>query len=101
MVRQAHHAAHDEASADECGDQQPIFPLLLVEIVLVVDLQGRLLYNRVAGVHRAIFDLGILIEATPENAQRLLDALLEARLGTAALISAQGILAHEITGFKR
>jgi len=52
------------------------------------------------GVPRATFDLDILIEATPENVQRLLDALLEARLGTAALTSAQDILAHEITIFK-
>jgi tRNA nucleotidyltransferase/poly(A) polymerase len=52
------------------------------------------------GVPRATFDLDILIEATTENAQRLLDALLEARFGTAALTSAQGILAHEITVFK-
>jgi hypothetical protein len=52
------------------------------------------------GVPRVTFDLDILIEATPENAQRLLDALLEARLGTAALTSAQDILAHEITVFK-
>jgi hypothetical protein len=52
------------------------------------------------GVPRATFDLDILIEATPGNAQRLLDALLEARLGTASLISADGLLAHEITIFK-
>ena len=52
------------------------------------------------GVPRATFDLDILIEATPENVQRLLDALLEARLGAAALTSAQDILAHEITIFK-
>jgi hypothetical protein len=44
--------------------------------------------------------LDILIEATPDNAQRLLDALLEAGLGTASLISAQDLLAHEITIFK-
>jgi hypothetical protein len=37
------------------------------------------------GVPRATFDLDILIEATPENAQRLLDALLEAGLATASL----------------
>lgn len=36
------------------------------------------------GVPRTTFDLDILIEATPENAQKLLDALLDARLGTAA-----------------
>lgn len=52
------------------------------------------------GVPRATFDLDILIEATPGNAQRLLDAMLEARLGTAALISAEELLAHEITVFR-
>ncbi len=52
------------------------------------------------GVPRATFDLDILIEATPENAQRLLDALLEAGLGTAALTSSGDILANEITVFK-
>ena len=52
------------------------------------------------GVPRATFDLAILIEATPENAQRLLDALLAAQLGTAALTSTDEILSHEITIFK-
>ena len=52
------------------------------------------------GVPRATFDLDILIEATPDNAQRLLDAFLEARLGTALLTSAEELLAHEITVFK-
>lgn len=52
------------------------------------------------GVPRATFDLDILIEATPDNAQRLLDALLEAGLGTAALTTATDILANEITIFK-
>lgn len=51
------------------------------------------------GVPRATFDLDILIEATPDNAQRLLDALLAANLGTAALTSADELLAHEITIF--
>jgi len=37
------------------------------------------------GVPRATFDLGILIEATPHNARRLLDALIDAGLGTAHL----------------
>ena len=41
------------------------------------------------GVPRATFDLDILIEATPENAQRLLDAFLEAGLGSAALTNVQ------------
>jgi len=52
------------------------------------------------GVPRATFDLDILIEATPDNAQRLLEALLEAELGTASLITADELLAHEITVFK-
>ncbi len=52
------------------------------------------------GVPRATFDLDILIEATPENAQRLLEALLEAGLGTASLTTAEELLAHEITIFR-
>ncbi len=44
------------------------------------------------GVPRATFDLDILIEATPENAQRLLDAFLEAGLGSAALTNVQHLL---------
>jgi hypothetical protein len=52
------------------------------------------------GVPRTTFDLDILIETTPENAQRLIDALLEAGLGTASLTSADDLLAHEITVFK-
>ena len=52
------------------------------------------------GVPRATFDLDILIEATPENARRLLTALLEARLGTADLITAEELLANEVTIFK-
>ena len=52
------------------------------------------------GVPRTTFDLNILIEATPTNAERLLEALIEAGLGTAALITAESLLAHEITIFK-
>ena len=51
------------------------------------------------GVPRATFDLGILIEATPENAARLLEAFLEAGLGTAALTTADELLQNEITVF--
>ena len=51
------------------------------------------------GVPRATFDLDILIEASPDNASRLLDALLEAQLGTAALTTPESILANEITIF--
>ena len=52
------------------------------------------------GVPRATFDLDILIEATPENAERLLDAFIEAGLGTATLTNADEILSNEITIFK-
>ena len=52
------------------------------------------------GVPRATFDLDILIEATPENARKLLDALLEAKFGTASLVTADELLANEITVFK-
>jgi tRNA nucleotidyltransferase/poly(A) polymerase len=52
------------------------------------------------GVPRATFDLDILIEATPENAQRLIDALIEAGIGTATLTNVDEILANEITIFK-
>lgn len=52
------------------------------------------------GVPRATFDLDILIEATPDNAQHLLDALLNVGFGTAALTDADDVLANEITIFK-
>jgi hypothetical protein len=52
------------------------------------------------GVPRATFDLDLLIEATPGNAQRLLAAFTDARLGTAGLITEHELLANEITIFK-
>jgi tRNA nucleotidyltransferase/poly(A) polymerase len=52
------------------------------------------------GVPRATFDLDILIEASPDNTQRLLDALIEAHFATATLITANELLAHEITIFR-
>jgi hypothetical protein len=52
------------------------------------------------GVPRATFDLDILIEATRENAQNLIDAFLEAKLGTASLTTVEDLLAHEITIFQ-
>jgi hypothetical protein len=52
------------------------------------------------GVPRATFDMDILVDATPENASSLLVALREAGFGTADLISADELLAHEITIFK-
>lgn len=51
------------------------------------------------GVPRATFDLDILILAERDNAQRLLAALLEAGLGTAALTTPEDLLANEITVF--
>jgi hypothetical protein len=51
------------------------------------------------GVPRTTFDLDILVEASEENAARLLQALLAAGLGTANLTSAEEILANEITVF--
>jgi len=51
------------------------------------------------GVPRATFDLDILIEATLENATRLLSALEEAGLGTSALTTPREILEREITIF--
>lgn len=52
------------------------------------------------GVPRATFGLDILIEATKENAQRLLDALMVVNFGTATMISADELIAHEITIFQ-
>ncbi|MHC4509032.1 MAG: nucleotidyltransferase [Planctomycetota bacterium] len=51
------------------------------------------------GVPRATFDLDILIEATAENAQQLLAALVEAGFGTATMTNPRDIVAHEITVF--
>ena len=52
------------------------------------------------GVPRATFNLDLLIEATPENAERLLDALEAAGLATAALTSASDVVENEITVFQ-
>ncbi len=51
------------------------------------------------GVPHATFDLDILIDATEDNSARLLAALAEAGLDTAALISPAEVLANEITIF--
>lgn len=51
------------------------------------------------GVPRTTFDLDVLIEASPQNAVRLLEALLDAGLGTAALTTPEAVLANEITVF--
>jgi hypothetical protein len=52
------------------------------------------------GVPRATFDCDILIEATTENAKRLLAALESAGLGTAGLTNPTELLAAEVTIFK-
>ena len=52
------------------------------------------------GIPRATFDLDILIEPSAENAQRLLRAMMEAGLGTAALTNVDEVLSQEITIFK-
>lgn len=51
------------------------------------------------GVPRATFDLDILIEATEDNTERLLTALLDAGIGTADLITPAELLGNEITVF--
>jgi hypothetical protein len=52
------------------------------------------------GVPRATFDLDILIDPTEENARRLLDAILDAGLATAADTTPAEILDYEITVFE-
>ncbi len=52
------------------------------------------------GVPRTTFDLDILIEATSENAGKLLQALQETGLGTALLTTPENILGNEITIFQ-
>jgi hypothetical protein len=52
------------------------------------------------GVPRATLDLDMLIEASRENADRMLAAFSDAGLGTAVLLDADELLANEITVFK-
>lgn len=54
----------------------------------------------VHGVPRTTFDLDLLIEANEPNVRRLLAALEEAGLGSAALTSPEAVIAHEITVIK-
>ena len=58
----------------------------IVEIFNKLDVQyliGGSLASSLHGIPRATFDLDILIDATSENASRLLAAMLDAGLGTA------------------
>ncbi len=52
------------------------------------------------GVPRATFDLDMLIEATKENAEKLLQAFGEAGLATALMTTPEHVLAHEVTIFQ-
>lgn len=52
------------------------------------------------GVPRATFDLDVLIEASEDNAARLLSALEDAGLATATLTTADELLRNEITVFE-
>src|SRR5258708_7530369 len=52
------------------------------------------------GAARNTFDLDILIEATERNAQKLLEAMIEARLGTATFTNAVDVATREITIFR-
>ncbi|NLW84090.1 MAG: hypothetical protein GXY41_06780 [Phycisphaerae bacterium] len=51
------------------------------------------------GVPRVTFDLDILIEASADNAKKLLKALVEAGFGTATLTDPDDVVSHEITVF--
>lgn len=52
------------------------------------------------GIPRATFDLDILIDDELINAHRLLDAFIEAGLGTASLTTPEDLISHEITIFR-
>ena len=51
------------------------------------------------GVPRVTFDLDILIEASADNAKKLLKALMEVGFGTAAMTTPDDVVSHEITVF--
>jgi predicted nucleotidyltransferase len=52
------------------------------------------------GVPRATFDLDMLIEATTDNATKLLEAFEAANLGTALLTTPEELVSQEITIFR-
>ncbi|MEY3023511.1 MAG: hypothetical protein RJA16_337 [Planctomycetota bacterium] len=54
----------------------------------------------VHGVPRTTFDLDLLVEANEENARRLLEALEDAGIGSAALTTPEAVVGHEITVIK-
>ena len=92
----------DGACGDGCGVGRPVRTAKprssergVVTYVVIGGIAAVL-----CGVPRATFDLDLLIQATPENAAKLLDALYEAEISSAALVSPEEILSNDITVFK-
>jgi len=54
----------------------------------------------VYGLPRVTFDLDVWIRPDKENAQRLLDAMTDAGMGTASMTDAEKVLANEISVFQ-
>ncbi len=52
------------------------------------------------GVPRPTFDLDVLIDPSPDNARRLLEALVDIGMGTASLTTPEEVVANVITIFK-
>ncbi len=77
---------------------RPLFESLQSNEVRYVVIGG--VAAGIHGVPRATFDLDMLIDATIDNADRLLRALAAAGFGTAALISAAELVKNEITVFR-
>ena len=95
-----------EDSKRECPGNHEIYGARRHLWTNPADFEGarQVTYDVIYGEPNVIYGAGrhlwpIWIEATPENARRLLDAFLEARLGTAALTTVERILSHEITIF--
>jgi len=76
----------------------PVFASLRAHDVKYVTIGG--IAAILHGVPRTTFDLDILIEATPENASRLLRAFHEAGMDTAGLITPDELLQHAIVVFE-
>ncbi len=77
---------------------QPVFRSLNAHDVRYLVIGG--IAAALHGVPRATFDLDLLIEPTPDNAERLLKALREAGIVTAELTDPDSLLEHEISVFK-
>lgn len=79
------------------GRLQTVFKCLNSHDVRYVAIGG--IAAVIHGVPRMTFDLDILIEPSLQNAEKLLRALEDSGLGTAALTTPEQILANEITIF--